>query len=104
AIASDWLGVVTFRRVFLVPIFIKLATNTVAWAALRIGRGQLVAATVNVSTDAFVMTAAVYFTGGELSPIFPIYLIEITVVALLGNVGLTVLAAVGVIVTYAGMA
>jgi signal transduction histidine kinase len=104
AIASDWLGVVTFRRVFLVPIFIKLATNTVAWAALRIGRGELVAATVNVSTDAFVMTAAVYFTGGELSPIFPIYLIEITVVALLGNVGLTVLAAVGVIVTYAGMA
>jgi signal transduction histidine kinase len=104
ALLSDWLGVVTFRRAFLVPIIVKLATNTLAWAALRLGRWELLAATVNVSTDAFVMTAAVYFTGGELSPIFPIYLIEITVVALLGNVGLTVLAAVGVIVTYAGMA
>src|SRR5208337_2815018 len=38
------------------------------------------------------------------SPLFPIYLIEITVVALLGNVGLTVLAAVGAVVCYAGMA
>ncbi len=104
ALLSDRLGVVTFHRAFLVPIFIKLATNTLAWAALRLGRGELLAATLNVSTDALVMTAAVYFTGGELSPIFPIYLIEITVVALLGNVGLTVLAAVGVIVTYCAMA
>jgi signal transduction histidine kinase len=104
ALASHLLGVVTFRPVFLLPILVKLATNTVAWAALRLGKGELLAATVNVATDAFVMTAAVYFTGGELSPIFPIYIIEITVVALLGNVGLTVLAAVGVIVTYAAMA
>jgi len=104
ALAADALGVVTFRRVFLVPIFVKLATNTAAWVALKVRRGELLAATVNVSTDAFVMTSAVYFTGGELSPLFPIYLIEITVVALLGNVGLTILAAVGVIACYAAMA
>jgi signal transduction histidine kinase len=52
----------------------------------------------------FTMTAVIYFTGGELSPLFPIYLIEITVVALLGNVGLTVLCAVGAIVMYSLMA
>lgn len=104
ALVSDWMGVVTFRAAFLVPIGLKLATNTAAWASLRLGRGELLAATVNVSMDAFALTSAVYFTGGELSPIFPIYLIEITVVALLGNVGLTVLAAVGVIVSYAAMA
>lgn len=104
AIVSDWMGVVTFRAAFLLPIGLKLATNTAAWASLRLGRGELLAATVNVSMDAFALTSAVYFTGGELSPIFPIYLIEITVVALLGNVGLTVLAAVGVIVSYAAMA
>ena len=104
AVISDGLGVVHFRAVFLVPILVKLATNTAAWVALRVRKAELVTATVNVSTDAFAMTAAIYFTGGELSPLFPIYLIEITVVALLGNVGLTVLAAVGVIVCYAAMA
>ena len=41
AIAADALGVVTFRRVFLVPIFVKLATNTAAWAALKLRRGEL---------------------------------------------------------------
>ena len=104
ALAADRLGVVHFRGAFIAPVILKLATNTVAWLALRFNRGPLLAATVNVSTDALVMTAAIYFTGGELSPLFPIYLIEITVVALLGNVGLTVLAAVGTIVSYAAMA
>ncbi len=104
AIVSDRLGVVTWRWVFLIPIGVKLATNTAAWLALRVGKGELLAATINVSTDAFALTSAVYFTGGELSPIFPIYLIEITVVALLGNVGLTVLATVGIILCYAVMA
>jgi signal transduction histidine kinase len=104
AILADRLGVVHFRAVFAVPILVKLATNTVAWLALRAGRGELLAATVNVATDAFALTAAIYFTGGELSPLFPIYLIEITVVALLGNVGLTVLCAVGAIACYAAMA
>jgi signal transduction histidine kinase len=104
ALAADRLGVVHFRGIFVAPVIVKLATNTAAWLALRFNRGALVAATVNVVTDAFAMTSAIYFTGGELSPLFPIYLIEITVVALLGNVGLTVLCAVGAIVCYGAMA
>jgi len=104
AVLADGLGIFPFRMAVLLPVFVKLATNTAAWIALRLERGVLTTATLNVGTDMFAMTAAIYFTGGELSPLFPIYLIEITVVALLGNVGLTVLCAVGAIVMYALMA
>lgn len=104
ALAADRFGIVHFRGVFLWPFALKLATTFVAWLTLRIDRGALVAAAVNVSTDAVAMTAAIYFTGGELSPLFPIYLIEITVVALLGNLGLTVLCAVVAILSYVAMA
>jgi signal transduction histidine kinase len=104
ALVADRLGVVPFRSGFLVPLAVKLATNTAAWVALRIGRGELWTATVNVTTDGFAMTAIIYYTGGELSPLFSIYLIEIMVVALLGNVGVTVLCAVGAILMYAAMA
>jgi signal transduction histidine kinase len=104
ALLADRLGVVPFQRAFLVPLLVKLATNTAALVTLRLDRGALLAAAVNVVTDMFTMTAVIYFTGGELSPLFPIYLIEITVVALLGNVGLTVLCAVGAIAMYALMA
>src|ERR1700722_4485269 len=104
AVLADRLGVLPFQRAFAVPMLVKLATNTAALVALRIDRGVLPAATLNVVTDMFTMTAVIYFTGGELSPLFPIYLIEITVVALLGNVGVTVLCAVGAILMYALMA
>ena len=104
ALLADRLGVVPFQRAFLVPMLVKLATNTAAMVALRLDRGVLATATLNVATDMFTMTAVIYFTGGELSPLFPIYLIEITVVALLGNVGVTVLCAVGAIVMYSAMA
>jgi signal transduction histidine kinase len=104
AMLADRLGVLPFQRAFLVPMVVKLATNTAALVALRLDKGVLETATVNVSTDMFVMTTVIYFTGGELSPLFPIYLIEITVVALLGNVGVTVLCAVGAILMYSLMA
>jgi signal transduction histidine kinase len=104
AVMADRLGIFPFRFVVLLPVFVKLGTNTAAWIALRLDRGVLLTSSVNVGTDMFAMTAAIYFTGGELSPLFPIYLIEITVVALLGNVGLTVLCAVGAIAMYALMA
>ena len=103
-VLCDRLHVIHFQRAFFVPMLAKLATNTAAAIALRLGRWELETAIVNVSTDVFVMTAVVYFTGGELSPAFSIYLIEITVVALLGNVGVTVLCAIGAIAMYSAMA
>ena len=103
AVLADRLGILLLRPVLLVPIAVKLATNTAAWLALRYERGALAASTVNVAADMFAMTAAIYFTGGELSPLFPIYLIEITVIALLGNVGLTMLCAAVAIAMYGVM-
>lgn len=103
AVLAHVLGILPFRAVILLPVFVKLGTNTAAWLALRLDRGVIWTTTLNVSTDMFAMTAAIYFTGGELSPLFPIYLIEITVVALLGNLGATVMAAVGAIGMYATM-
>ena len=46
ALLSDRLGVLAFHRAFLVPIFIKLATNTLAWAA-----GQAPTATVPAGAE-----------------------------------------------------
>jgi signal transduction histidine kinase len=96
--------VVPFHAVFLVPIVAKLASSTCAAIALRLDRAALFWAGVNVLMDLFALTCAVYFSGGELSPLFPIYLIEVTVVALLGNPGLTVLCAVMNVAFYAAMA
>lgn len=104
ALVADRLGIVRFHGAFVVPVVVKLATNTLEAIALRLDRHILAAAAINTSTDALVMTAAIYFTGGELSPLFPIYLIEITVVALLGNLGMTILCAVFATLSYVAMA
>jgi len=104
AIAADRLGVFPFQRAFLALLVLKLATNTAAALALRADRGVLPAIAANTFADMLAMTGVIYFTGGELSPLFPIYLIEITVVALLGNAGVAVLCAVIAAAFYAAMA
>lgn len=67
----------------------KLATAGLAWTALRQRRLVLPALAANIFTSCVMMTAAVYITGGLLSPLFSIYLIEIAVIALLTNSGTT---------------
>lgn len=49
------------------------------------------------------MTGAVYFTGGPESPLFAIYGIEISIVALLTNRGTTVLVGTSAIALYGAM-
>ena len=58
---------------------------------------------MNMLSDIVVMTGAVYFTGGALSPLFPIYVIEVAVLALLSNLGVTLLGAAAVISGYGAM-
>src|SRR5579863_1635462 len=65
AVLADRLGVLPFHYAFFVPMFVKLATNTAALVALGLDRGVLWTATMNVATDMFMMTAVIYFTGGE---------------------------------------
>jgi signal transduction histidine kinase len=58
---------------------------------------------LNTAMDTVLMTGAIYFTGGPLSPLLPIYVIEITVIALLTNLGVTLLIYAQVIVCFTAM-
>ncbi len=84
-------------------IGIKLATNTSAWWAWRTRILYIELSALNIVADVALMTGAVYFTGASTSPLVPIYFLEIAVMALLTNVGLTVLTTVGAFGFYATM-
>lgn len=90
AVATE---VVPATPVYLFPVLLKLATNTMAWVALRLDRGVLPAVSLNVVTDVLALTWAIYLTGGPESTMFAVYSIELTVVALLSNLGTTLLIA-----------
>jgi len=82
----------------------KLLTNTLARLALHFNKLELELGGLNTIMDIVVMTGAIYLTGGQLSPLFPIYVIELTVIALLTNLGVTVLVVVLALAMYASMA
>jgi signal transduction histidine kinase len=84
-------------------IALKLATNTAAWIALKKDRLALELSGLNVMADIVTMTGAIYHTGGVVSPLLPIYGIELTVIALLTNVGVTVAVGVLTWLSYAAM-
>src|SRR5262249_43118809 len=66
------------------------ATNPPRWLPLRRRVGPLASAPPTTPADLLVMTGAVYLTGGPHSPLLPIYFIEVAVMALLTNLGLTI--------------
>lgn len=82
----------------------KLATNTAALWSLRRDFLALEISGLNVAADVVVMTGAIYLTGGVLSPLLAIYVIEISVIALLTNLGTTLLVALSAVLLYAAMA
>jgi signal transduction histidine kinase len=82
---------------------LKLVTNSLAGLAWRTRRLVISLSTLNITADVVLMTAAVYYTGGVLSPLVAIYFIEVAVMALLTNVGLTVTVVAGSFVSYASM-
>jgi signal transduction histidine kinase len=81
----------------------KLATNSLAWLALVRRRAVLAAHIVNSTTDLVVLTCGIYFTGGPHSPLLATYVIIIAVLALLANLGVTVLAAGIILVCFSTM-
>lgn len=83
-------GLVPFTPIVWVPILLKLITNTLAWWSLKADKLVIEAASLNVTMDTVALTFAIYLSGGLESPLFAIYAIELTVVALLSNVGVTV--------------
>jgi signal transduction histidine kinase len=86
---------------FAIMVAIKLVTNTLVLVALhRGGRGALELMGLNMTADAVLMTAAIYYTGGPLGPLLAIYVIEVTVTALLSNVGVAAMITGAILVCY----
>jgi len=104
AIAGQWLAIVPAGWAFHALVLVKLITNTLALWALKADRLVLEAAGLNMVADIVVMTGAIYFTGGQASPLFAIYVIEISVIALLANRGTTIVVFLLVLLAFGTMA
>ncbi len=103
ALFANVRGVMPWRGWIYALVAMKLATNTAALGALRTRRGVLEWSALNITVDLITMTGAIYLTGDVQSPLFAIYVIEITVIALLTNLGITILMAGAAHALYSGM-
>jgi signal transduction histidine kinase len=104
ALSAVLLDISPYGAEFGALLAIKLVTNTIVLVSLRRGgRGALELMALNMTADAVLMTAAIYYTGGPASPLVVVYVIEVTVTALLSNVGVTALTAGGILVCFTTM-
>lgn len=81
----------------------KILTNSLAWLALWRDRRVLLTQVLNTGSDVVLFTAAIYLTGGPHSPLLPSYVIVVAVLSLLSNIGVTILVAIFIVVSYAAM-
>ena len=100
----DWYDVLPNTGWAYTLVAIKLGTNTLAALAWRYRKLVTEGSALNITADVMVMTGTIYFTGGVMSPLVAIYFVEVAVMALLTNVGLTLVTTVGCFVMYAAMA
>jgi signal transduction histidine kinase len=103
AAAASIFELTPWRWAFIGLISVKVLTNSIAWLAIVRDRGVLVAQVVNSTSDVVLLTGAIYFTGGPYSPLIATYVIVISAVALLSNLGVTVLATTGIVLSFATM-
>lgn len=103
ALAASALDLTPWHWVYAVLVSAKLLTNSVAWLALARDRAVLATQTVNSVADVVLITAAIYFTGGAYSPLVATYVIVVTALALLSNRGVTLVAAIGIVLAFSAM-
>jgi signal transduction histidine kinase len=103
AVAMPAFELIPWRWVYFALVASKLATNSVAWLALVKQRAVLVAQAVNTTADVVLLTAAIYYTGGPSSPLLASYVIVISVLSLLANLGVTILMVLVVLVSFSTM-
>lgn len=103
AAAGHLTGTIPISDGIVFLIGLKLVTNTIAWIALARDRFALELSGLNVLADVVALTGAIFVTGGVASPLLPVYGIELTVIALLTNVGVTVVVGVITFLAYATM-
>jgi signal transduction histidine kinase len=103
AVATAVFELSEWRWLYFALIAGKLLTNTIAWLALIRQRAILATQGLNTATDVVLLTAAIYFTGGPHSPVLASYVIEIAVLTLFSNFGVTMLIVVFVLVCFSTM-
>ncbi len=104
AVAAAVFDIVPYGTELATIVAIKLATNTAVMLPLRRRSPRaLDLMTINITADVVLLTAAIYYTGGPSSPLFVVYVIEVTVMALLSNMGVTLLVAGGILACFGSM-
>ncbi|MDB4956397.1 MAG: Two-component hybrid sensor and regulator [Myxococcales bacterium] len=92
-----------WRWAYIGLVSTKVLTNSLAWLGLARDRFVIPTQALNTISDVFLLTAAIYFTGGPNSPLVATYVIIIAVLSLLSNLGVTILMAALVLVLFAAM-
>jgi signal transduction histidine kinase len=103
AAAAVAFSLTPWKWAFVGLISTKVLTNSIAWLAIVRDRAVLVTAAINSTADVLLLTGAIYFTGGPYSPLIATYVVVISAVALLSNVGVTWLAIAGIVLSFATM-
>jgi signal transduction histidine kinase len=103
AFAAAVFELTPWRWGFVWLVSVKLLTNSVAWLALARDRLVMETQSINTMADVVLLTAAIYYTGGSYSPLVPTYVIVISVLSLLTNLGITLLIAAFVVVCFSVM-
>jgi signal transduction histidine kinase len=103
AVAAALFDLTPWRWAFLWIVSIKLLTNSLAWFALVNDKLVMETQTVNTITDVVCLTAAIYLTGGPYSPLLATYVIIIAVLSLLTNLGVTILMAGFIVLSFSTM-
>ena len=103
AFAAHGFGLLPFVWPLYALVAFKIFTNTLAYLSLHYNALVMELVGLNTIADLLTMTGAVYFTGGPESPLFAIYGIEISVIALLSNRGVTILVGAVAITLYGSM-
>jgi signal transduction histidine kinase len=103
ATAASAFDLTPFKWAFIGLISTKLLTNSIAWLSLARNRLVLPTQGLNTFADVVLLTGAIYFTGGAYSPLLATYVIVIAAVALLSNLGVTILAAAGIVLCFSVM-
>ena len=103
ALAAAQLELSPWRSTYLVLVLLKLGTNSLALISLVKDRWVLAMQAVNSISDVVLLTAAIYFTGGAYSPLLAAYVIVVAVLSLLSNLGVTILMATFIVVSFSTM-
>src|SRR5665647_2169984 len=103
AAAAAFFDLTPWKWAYMTLVSVKLLTNSLAWLALSRDRWVVATQALNTVADVVLLTAAIYFTGGPYSPLLPTYVIVVAVLSLLSNLGITLLMAGLIVVSFAVM-